>query len=117
MLGLDLDGAVVAAHVERRHGLLAEPERLAGAILERARRAVLQPQQARREHGEAHAAGAHDRGGVGDWVEGEVKIVKSHGVLFRCFPSKLRQQAMDYGVASTMVAAKIRVWLTPLPIS
>jgi hypothetical protein len=57
------------------HGLLAIPERLAGPILERAGRAVLQPQQARREHGEAHVAGGHDRGGVGDWVEGEVKVV------------------------------------------
>jgi hypothetical protein len=47
MLRLDLDGAVAAPHVERGHGLLAIPERLAGPILERAGRAVFQPQQAR----------------------------------------------------------------------
>jgi len=72
MLGFDFDGAVAAPRVERGHRLLAIPECLARSILERAGRAVFQPEQARREHGEAHVACGHDRGGVGDWVEGEV---------------------------------------------
>lgn len=52
-----------------------KPKRLAGAILARAGRVVLQPQQAGREHGDAHVAGAHDRDGGGDWVEVGVKVV------------------------------------------
>jgi len=52
---VDGDDPVCSRRGEVRHRLAAEPDRLAGAVLEDAVRAGLQPDQARREHGEAGA--------------------------------------------------------------
>ena len=52
---VDGDDPVRGCRGEVRHRLAAEPDRLAGAVLEDAVRAGFQPDQARREHGEAGA--------------------------------------------------------------